>query len=157
MLIVAVCSISEMIGNIYCHCVWKDTKEVRSGLSLHMYRGMSERCVCYTKAMQSCWIVSTVSEWQVRLAILDHVHEMALMTEPCEFVGSESCQQLALCIVQWTNEPKSSEVRKVRCSFMLWVMFVLTFFHHLVVIKEIHIGVLGFMWLPDGGEFRFLR
>lgn len=49
---------------------------------------------------------------RVRLAILDHLHSLMLLSEPHEFEDSESCRQVALCVVQWTNEPKSSEIRK---------------------------------------------
>lgn len=55
---------------------------------------------------------SLATNLRVKLAILDHLHEMTMMAEPYEFVASESCRQVALCVIQWTNEPKSLEIRK---------------------------------------------
>lgn len=61
---------------------------------------------------------------QVKLAILDHLHEMTMMAEPHEFVASESCRQVALCVIQWTNEPKSLEIRKVLSHDIIVIFLV---------------------------------
>lgn len=96
----------------------KLTSDLLGSIQARIHKALKAVCGGFSFDVQLTAITRFLSEQthasnlKVRLAILDHLHEMAVLCEPSDFVNSECCQQVALSVVQWSMEPKSFEIRK---------------------------------------------
>ena len=96
---------ADLLGSVLAR-VQKALEAVRDAFPCNLQLSSVARFVSDPAQQQA------LSNPKVRLAVLDHIHEMSYSMEPYEFSNTESVQQMIYYFVAWLSDAKSGDIRK---------------------------------------------